>query len=478
MDANSLDQFNAFFSSIASWRSAYRSARLHVLASRSGADLTVIAARIYLDAGLEQIVQRHFRSGSLEAFQWEIPQSELAVEGLVKSMVEPGGLYLSEFGRLRLPSDHIHQVFAAPPALLHPEGLNSGNRLAVLTIQGAIRTQLLPQPDTDWRLKAADKPFDSVLELCNEFGLGALSGDRVSIEVVARTAVEVLARSEVKGTLASLGISMAATLDKAKAKIGYRVLEGGKVTARGSLSGADLTWQVEGGAAVGTTQLNIAAGALVQCIASYEGQAHQVQWRVDPSFFQNPRAAVLSLVDSSQQTIRSYLQPDLPPRGKAAEDFEAAVGWLMWAVGFSMATFGTNSKTKDAFDMVAVSPKGDFVVVECTLGLLRADSKLSKLAARTASVREALDASNMKHLRVLPVIVTAMTTDQVKADVAQAEEVGILVLTKENLDEAFNERLRFPNADSLFERAMVAVQERQAAREAAKRPISDGLSIM
>lgn len=44
--------------------------------------------------------------------------------------------------------------------------------------------------------------------------------------------------------------------------------------------------------------------------------------------FQNPGAAVLSLVDQGYPLIRGYLQPDLPTRGRAADDFEAAVGWL------------------------------------------------------------------------------------------------------------------------------------------------------
>ena len=107
----------------------------------------------------------------------------------------------------------------------------------------------------------------------------------------------------------------------------------------------------------------------------------------------------------------AYLRPDVPLRGTAASDFETAVSWLLWALGFSVALFGTHSKTRDAFDVVATTPRGDFLVVECTLGLLRAEGKLSKLAARTANVRDSLAASNMKHLRVLPVIMTSLRVD-------------------------------------------------------------------
>ena len=468
MNDFSRQQFSAFFSAISTWRAAYRRARLHFIAARQDEQLSIISARIYLDTGGLDLVKSHFRAGTLEAGQWDIPQMELSVEDATLALIGEAGLFIEGIGRLKLATDKGSEAFIAPPTMLHPEGLNSGNRLAVLSIGGANWAEWVRQPDSDWLLKAADIPYDSVQELCSEYGLGILRGNQSLIEVVARTAVEVLARSEVRGTSATLGIWMASSLDRAKARIGFRVLDKGRVLKRGIVSGNDVAWHEEGLASIGTTQLEIPAGAVVQCIASYGGQAHQVQWRADPSVFQNPRAAVLALVDQSQQTIRGYLQPDLPPRGKSADDFEAAIGWLLWALGFSTASFGTNAKTRDAFDMVAVTPKGDFVVVECTLGLLRADSKLSKLAARAANLREMLATSNMKNLRVVPAIITAMTAEQVKADRAQAEDIGVLVLTKENLDEAFDELLRYPDADRLFERAMVSMEEKRAARQSQK----------
>ncbi len=468
MNDFSKQQFEAFFSAISAWRAAYRRARLHFLAIRQGETLAIISARIYLDVGGPDPIRPRFRAGALEVGHWEIPQSELSVEDAILALIGAHGLLIAGTGYLRLVSNPQNEIFVAPPTLLHSEGLSSGNRLALLSLAGANWADWVPQPDSDWLLKAADIPYDSVQELCGEYGLGVLRGDRSLIEVVARTAVEVLTRSEVKGTSAELGIWMASSLDRAKARIGFRVLDGGQVLKRGAMSGGDLSWQDEGLASIGTTQLEIPAGAIVQCVASYGGHAHQVQWRADSSIFQNPRAAVLSLVDPNKQTLRDYLQPGHAPRGNAAGDFEAVIGWMLWAMGFSTASFGTNAKTRDAFDIIAVAPKGDFVVVECTLGLLRAESKLSKLSARASNLRETLAASNMRNLRVLPVIVTAMTAEQVKADMAQAEELGVLVLTKENLDTVFDELVGFPDGDRWFERAIVAMEDKRNARQPQK----------
>jgi hypothetical protein len=52
---------------------------------------------------------------------------------------------------------------------------------------------------------------------------------------------------------------------------------------------------------------------------------------------------------------------------------------------------------------------------------------------------------------------------QVKADLAQAAETGIVVIARKNLEEILNETVRFPDADSLFERALQSLQPNQLA---------------
>lgn len=458
-------QFEAFFASISAWRPAYKRARLHVLGVRTATELSIVAARIYLDVGGDDPIKPYFRAGALEAVQWEIPQNVQSVEDVTHALIGETGLEIEGVGRVRLLSGEGQEIFIAPPTLLHPEGLNAGNRLAVLAVCGSNFVEWVRQPESDWLLKAADIPYDSVQELCFEYGLGSIQDNKSLIEIVARTAVQVLAKSQVEGTHAEMGIWMGRGLDREQARLGYRILDNGRVLRRGAVSGAELAWQDEDFSAIGTMQMEVPIGAVVQCIASYAGQAQNVQWRADPSIHQNPRAAVLALIDPRREILSSFLQPDLPPRGKAADDFESAVAWLLWALGFSTAAFGTNSKTTEAFDTVAVSPNGDFVVVESTLTLLRADSKLSKLAARAARLRETLDTANMRHLRVLPMIVTAMTVEQVKVDLPSAEENGILVLTRENLTNALEtELIRYPNADDLFARGMAHIEERRATR--------------
>lgn len=466
MHEHSERQLSAYFEAIAGWRAAYRVVRLHLLGVRTANVLELVSARIVLDVGGDTECKAAFRAGRVEAHQFLLDQSETDVQGVARALASSDGFQVAGLGCLKLPSTEQVAIYVAPPTLLHPEGLSAGNRLAVLSIGGGHVADLLSQPGSDWLLKAADAPYDSVQELAIDYGLGTLRGDRALLEVVARTAIEVLSESSVAGTRANVGIWMASSLDRAQAKLGFRVVHQGRVVKRGAIRGTDLTWSDRDLAAVGVGNFDVPAGSVVQCIASYVGEAHHVQWRADPTSFLNPRNAILSMVDPTGSLTQAYLHPELPARGRVADDFEAAIAWLLWALGFSVASFGTHPKTRDTFDVIATSPRGDFLVVECTLGLLRADGKLSRLAARTVSVRDSLTATNMNHLRVLPVIVTAMTGEQVAPDAGPAADLGVLVITREDLDEVQSELARFPDADSLFERAVRAVQDRQSARKA------------
>mgnify|MGYP000272947773 CR=1 FL=1 len=51
--------------------------------------------------------------------------------------------------------------------------------------------------------------------------------------------------------------------------------------------------------------------------------------------------------------------------------------------------------------------------------------------------------------------------EQVAVDAGPATDLGVLVITREDLDEVQHELVRFPDADALFERGLRAVQDRQ-----------------
>jgi hypothetical protein len=148
-------------------------------------------------------------------------------------------------------------------------------------------------------------------------------------------------------------------------------------------------------------------------------------------------------------------------KGRDARDLETAVAWLLWMLGFSVAHLGGTPKTQDAPDLVATTPNRNFVVIECTTGLLKAENKLARLVERAEALRRRLDASGNRHLRVLPVIVASKDREEVRADIEQAEKLGVLVLTGETLREALIRTLVLPDAERIYAEGERVVREKK-----------------
>ena len=202
MTDHSERQLSAYFQAIEEWRAAYRLARLHVLGVRTSDALELVAARIVLDVGSDTVCKVAFRAGRVEAHQVLLDQDEIDVQGIARALASAEGVRVAGIGRIKLPSTEQVGIYVAAPTLLHPEGLSAGSRLAVLSIGGGQIADVLPQPASDWLLKAADSPYESVQELAIDYNVGTLRGDRALLEVAARTAIEVLAESAVTGNRA------------------------------------------------------------------------------------------------------------------------------------------------------------------------------------------------------------------------------------------------------------------------------------
>jgi len=224
------------------------------------------------------------------------------------------------------------------------------------------------------------------------------------------------------------------------------------VVKRASISGAALSWSDTENFQHGEVKMEVRAGAAVHCVACYADQAQHHWWIADPATAQNPFRAVHQAFDSKLEVLHELISK-AQSRGANARDLEVAVSWLLWMLGFSATHIGAAPKTSDGPDLIAATPLGNFAVIECTTGILKEDNKLPHLVQRAEKVRETLAASGHQHLRVLPILVTTKTRDEVKADLEQAHKLGVLVATREDFSELINRTLVFPDANRLYAQA-------------------------
>jgi hypothetical protein len=130
-------------------------------------------------------------------------------------------------------------------------------------------------------------------------------------------------------------------------------------------------------------------------------------------------------------------------------------------LGFQVFHLGGIEQTQDAVDLIAASPNGDLLLVECTTGVLKTD-KVSNLLSRATVVRAALANGGFSGRRVVPIIATTKSEDEVFADIGAVEKDGALVVCREQIEEWLTLSAARPDANGLVWRAHQRLRNLQA----------------
>jgi hypothetical protein len=463
---------DAFFTAIAPLEGVYQDTGFSYIAVRSGADFVILRGRVFMNTTPPDAQPEQFISANVRAGHYKLSDLKLDVRGVLAKLIE--GQIATPDGPLCFRTAPGGQC-AASFTPFHPEGLQSQRRINVLTLMGG-PVEPVPQPDIDWEIKAGSPPYDSLHELSQVFGLGALTGPTITVEFVAYNAAVIDGdNSKVSGENAHVRIRAAKGLLPDHLTLGYRIYLPGAITRRETISGTTMQWTHEAKFDSGHIDIGIPKAAALNCTVSYHGNAQSHLWISDPEQVQNARRAAYETFDPKLENLKSIMA-NAQTRGQDAREFEMAVAWLLWMLGFSVIHLGAGRRSREAPDQVLAAPSGNLAVVECTTGLLKAENKLALLHDRTEAVRRKLAASNNAHLRVLPIIVTSKTATEIKPDVEVAERLGVLILTREGLDQAIDRTLMQLNADQLYTEAEQSVSAALAKYEVQPtQPTNDNL---
>jgi hypothetical protein len=249
---------------------------------------------------------------------------------------------------------------------------------------------------------------------------------------------------------------LAEGLGTSKAAIRCSFRENGGILTQKQISGEELTWSKDDGVHVGRIEFDVPAGAILECVANYAEEAHHFCRIADPSTTRNASRAIHQLFDPELKSLQELLAT----KGKKdARDFEKAVAWLFWMLGFSVAHLDTLPRAQGAPDLVAKAPNGDFVVIECTTGLLKAEHKLPNLVARAERVRKSLTLSGHETAKVQPVLVTNRTLAEVTAEIEDAQKLQVFVITSDDFQELLQLTDSPPDADAFYRHAEERVRQ-------------------
>ncbi|CAN2536297.1 hypothetical+protein [Methylocapsa aurea] len=431
---------------------------LSYVAIKKCGEFYIVKCALTLNVSAFKIQLSHFKSDNIRAGAYNMSDLNINMCNLIEALLS--GQLQTPHGVLRfVPNDAGN--FAATREPFHSEGIKNQARFDVLTIfGGSTEPFLMDRRALDWELRASPTPYDSLDELASEYGVAGFSGT-IMLEVLALHLAAFDFGSSISGNKAKLAILVARGLPRDDISLGYRIFDQGRVVKRSIINGLEMKWTEDGGHQRGEIELDVPSAAVIQCFANYRGITQHFGWAADDLSAQNPRRMVYSVFDQQLAILDEFISKS-GGKGRDARDLEVGFSWLLWMLGFSVAHLGATPRTQEAVDLIATTPAGHFAVVECTTGLLKADQKLSLLISRAEQVRQGIVASNNKHLRVLPVIVSSRPRTELLADMGEAEKHGVLVLAREDIQAAIARTLVLPNPDKIYEEAVQKVEADKA----------------
>ena len=439
-----------FFKLIAGTEESYSAAVFSFLAVRDDEDtLTLFQGHVQLSAkpnarcGL--IVETPSICGASLAL------SDMGIDcATLESRLRKGGVD-TPFGRLRWGTTfgREERELLAYLERFPPDFNQEQAHDFVLTISGTRHLFTNSNARFQNDLRSAATPYDSVADMAGELGLRNVRWDMCVLDISAQPIVSIDMSRTIQGTTATLGLVAPKDADVTPARLGYRVQGAdGKILKRGAVDGADLEWRNCGALSVGEHQLDVPRGAAIQCFASYNGQWLHQGWITDPLASINARRVIHETFDDKlSQTERCFF--DRKTREKNGRVVETGIANLLYMLGFAVDPLAATHMT-DGPDVLASTPAGDLIVVECTTGAMQNDGKLSKLLSRLGMVRDRLGSTGNSHIRLVAVMVTTLDFENV-TDLKQATENGVIVLTSENITSLMGRTKSAPDANLLFE---------------------------
>lgn len=451
---------DCFFDETRPSLATYGNAFFACVAVRVDGEFKLVQGAVHLMPSTRELPP-HFETENIRADYYRLVDLNLTIEQFINMVLT--GVIHTPHGDIQFPGDQTgtHRASYMAP---HRSGPDKQNRLSILRLFSSMYNQDINQPFVEWELMAAETPYDSLLELLHDYGVGPLRNDGIGIDIYTGSVAIIDSASANQDGKINLLIRLGHGLAPKDATLGYKVLIQGRVVQRQRLPGDSFAWAHEPLYQVGTIEFDVEPGAVLQCFVSYAGQVQHFGWLVDSSSILNSRRGMYDLVDPSLKTMMSIIT-DVNRKTWNARDLERAVSWIFWMLGFSVVHFGQTKGIQDAVDLIATAPSGHVALIECTTGLLKAESKLSILHDRLQGARRALDASGNRHLRVLPVIVTSQPRSDILADLETAERLGMYVIAREEIDSMIQSTLFPYNADKLFFDAETSVKETLAKYE-------------
>jgi hypothetical protein len=296
----------------------------------------------------------------------------------------------------------------------------------------------------DTSLRLADPPFDGLDDVAGWLGLKVAGQVQPTISIVVHPAADLLLEAcNLKDNRLVLAIEAVSHLDLNAMSVMVREVPGLGVQTRKRLSNK-IVWSRDGDKRLGnlTADLKNAHTALVMFVVG----RHTVRrhWFADPAKSPNHRLSTMNHFDHDLRKLVDALRGN----SNQQNEFEKAVASLLFLLGF---TVGAPSES-EAPDLIAVTPAGRLLLVECTVSVKDIHTKMGKLVDRRESLRNAQGSANPVSEPIAVLVCKAPRAGI--ANAADAKKHGVILWAGEQIQEGIVRAVVPTNPDEIMEQAL------------------------
>jgi hypothetical protein len=306
----------------------------------------------------------------------------------------------------------------------------------------------------DNALRGHSLPFDGISELSTWLGLSAPTSTSFvpSLDIRVGPPLDVIVEeSSLADDTLTIVLHAHTSFDTSKTRLAVRVYPGSGLGARRQVS-EKLRWRTKKDRKIGLAKVRLEHADHVLVMLLIDGVTVRRQYMTDPNRVSNTRQLAVQHFDKHLGMVKRYLFDE-----KSAPKFEKAVAALAFQLGFAPCT----QPQDDAPDIIAMTPNGRFVVIECTLKIGDFQTKLGKLVDRKESLARALTARFGNIVDVAAALVCPLPQSQIAVDHAALRSHRVILVDGDALARGLA-RLRLTtnaNADAILDEALQSLHE-------------------
>jgi hypothetical protein len=296
----------------------------------------------------------------------------------------------------------------------------------------------------DDALRASSPPFDGLSDVSSWLGLKApmSASDLPTISIRVNPPVDIII-DQCRLSEDRLQVTLHAhpQFDVGRVRLAVRALPGKGLSGRLQVSDRISWGSVQNGRREGVVQVSVAEADNVLVILMIGDTTIRRRWFIDPARARNQRLLAVQQFDKDLRMVRHALFESTNP-----SKFETGVAALLFLLGFS----STVQLETDSPDLLAATPAGRLVVIECTTRIADVASKVGKLVDRRGALLKALQASGHA-AQVVAILACRLPKDQIAVHGETMRSHNTILVAAEELTAGL-ERVRFPtDPDALLD---------------------------